>query len=200
MPSPLSDDPVELLRQAQAGSNEAATRFYELYKKPMLRAIRRRLDSRLRRAFDSDDFVQDAFKEILAKEFAAADFSTPHALLAFVSKTAENKVRDKLRKHLQSQRSSFGHETSLDQLQSAAEIEAPRTEPLDAEDRARLQKEMSKLPPAYRAIMESWLEGHKPADIAVFLAIDVGIVYRCVESTKRKWKNDWMITVGPNMT
>ena len=54
------------------------------------------------------------------------------------------------------------------------------------ENRARLQKELSKLPPAYRAIMEFWIEGKKPAEIAQLLDIDVGIAYRCIESTKRK--------------
>src|SRR5437867_52272 len=54
----------DLVRDAQAGSSDAATKVYERCRRPLLAAIRRVMSPELRRLFDSDDFLIDALTEV----------------------------------------------------------------------------------------------------------------------------------------
>ena len=196
MPTSPENDLADLVHQAQAGSNGAAKILFDKWQKPLLRVIRQKLDRRLRRIFDSDDFVQGAMAEFFARALEAGDFDTPQGLLAYVKTIAENKVRDAARKYLQSQRSNFTKDVPLEQTAAAKHVITGTASPdgeFADETMGRLRMEMAKLPLVDRTIMEFLVNGHKPAAIARFLNLDMEFVYRRIGSAKRTAKKNWVM-------
>src|SRR5439155_480487 len=82
----------ELLREAQAGSDEAAKELYETYVAHVLRCVRNRMWHRLRSKFDSQDFVQQVWASFFVGQAPLPNFETPDDLVAFLIRLATNKV------------------------------------------------------------------------------------------------------------
>src|SRR5437764_14838321 len=74
----------ELLREAQAGSEEAAKELYETYVSHVLRCVRNRMWHRLRSKFDSQDFVQQVWASFFVGDVTLPDFQTPDDLIAYL--------------------------------------------------------------------------------------------------------------------
>src|SRR4051812_9555119 len=72
-PRPFQD----LLREAQAGSPEAARELYDTYVAHVLRCVRNRMWHRLRSKFDSQDFVQQVWASFFVGDTKPPDFATP---------------------------------------------------------------------------------------------------------------------------
>lgn len=185
MPASSSDDIRDLFTRAHAGDQEAAQILFDKWREPMLYVIRKQLDRRLRRIFDSTDFVQEALAELFARQIAVADFSTPQAFMAFVKRIAENKVRDSVRKHLQSQRSNISKEVPLDRLPTAEEARILCADGDGGPVEERLRARLEKLPLVHKKIMELWLDGHSPSAIAAALGLETKAVYRCMERSRQ---------------
>jgi len=103
----MSDDMEQqkfrtLLREAQAGSDEAARELYDTYGQYIQKCVRHRLWRRLRSKFDSQDFVQQVWLSFFRDE-SLPDFQSPGELLAYFKAMAENKVTFEAR-HRQMQR------------------------------------------------------------------------------------------------
>ncbi len=105
-----------LIRQAQAGSAEAAEAFAKEFGPALLDHIRKLLQQspRLRRMFDSSDFLQETLISIFCKRFEEELLDCPAALWSYVMKIATNRIRDSQRKYLLSERFSLKHEVPLD--------------------------------------------------------------------------------------
>ncbi len=82
----------ELLREAQAGSEEAAKELYETYVSHVVRCVRNRMWHRLRSKFDSQDFVQQVWASFFVGDTSLPDFQTPDDLIAYLMRLATNKV------------------------------------------------------------------------------------------------------------
>src|SRR5262245_40754352 len=91
-----------LLREAQAGSEDAARELYDTYVQYIRKCVRHRLWRRLRSKFDSQDFVQQVWLSFF-RDGSLPDFQTPAELLAYFKSMAENKVTFEAR-HRQMQR------------------------------------------------------------------------------------------------
>ncbi len=165
MPTPFPADVGELIRQAQAGSQEAAGLVYERCREPLLAVIRKGLSHPLRRLYDSDDFLNDALAEVFSRKFSAEVLDSPQALAAYLRRIAENKVRDAARKRLLSKRFTIVLEESFDAAR-INEMEPCSTEftPEEAlvlrelvED--RLIAFLDELPAVYQAIVRLVLDG-----------------------------------------
>lgn len=90
----------ELIQQAQAGSPEAFHRIIEQYGGHVYRAVRRRMDRRVRSKFDSDDFVQAVWVSFFEKRKQIGSFAKPEQLIGFLAQVASNKVTDECRRRL----------------------------------------------------------------------------------------------------
>ena len=78
----------DLMRQVQAGSEEAARRLCDVYGSHILRVVRRRLPDHLRSKFDSIDFVQDVWASFFADPPQELGFDNPNALVAYLVRRA----------------------------------------------------------------------------------------------------------------
>jgi RNA polymerase sigma-70 factor (ECF subfamily) len=104
----------DLMQQVIAGSEEAAAVLLRDYEPILIRAIRKRLDKRLRSKFDSIDFAQDVWASFFADDQRKRNFQTPEELLGFLTRVAQYKVADKNRQRTRLQKYNVTREQSMD--------------------------------------------------------------------------------------
>jgi RNA polymerase sigma factor (sigma-70 family) len=199
MPGPTPNPLVDLFRQAQAGSEEAATTLFEHWGVPLLHVIRHRLSHPLRRIFDSDDFLLETFAEALIRKLNEDVFKSPQTLLAYLQKMAVNKVRDAERKYLGTQRYNIGNDVPLDGLGPQPDVPSKEPPPLAKLISKELVEEaftqvVERLPPFYRNIVQLLLDGRTPKEIAAETGVKQKDVYRLIQRIRQlPWMDGWMI-------
>lgn len=114
------DDFRDLLRAASAGSREARAQLHDRYSRFVAARIRQRMRAPLRRRFDTQDFVQSVFAEVLRDLPRFEDRGEP-AFRHWLYVKAEGKLRDQARRH--AGRSGQRREATLGTDEAAA-IEA----------------------------------------------------------------------------
>lgn len=170
-----------LMDQVLAGSEDAAKRLVRTYGPAVLRAVRRKLNGRLRSKFDSDDFVQDVWASFFASPPRNHVFTSPHDLAAYLIRVARNKVIDVVRQRLHRQRYDVTREQSLQSGDGALEHRlvsphaSPSTVAMTAEEWEVL---LRKVPLVYRAVLLRYREGQTPAQIAAAQGISERTVRR----------------------
>jgi RNA polymerase sigma factor (sigma-70 family) len=103
----------ELLEQARQDSGACAQEIVERYGPYILRAVRRRLNKRLRSKFDSVDFVQAVWASFFALSNDRLQFNEPKELVDFLMGLARNKVVDAVRQRLETQKYDVKRELPL---------------------------------------------------------------------------------------
>ncbi len=189
------DDLLELVRQAQAGSDQAARTLLERCREPLLTVIRRLLSPVLRRLYDSTDFLAETFAAIFTKHFSDEVLKSPESLWFYLKKTAENKVRDAQRKFLATKRHDLRREVLVEDIRIADEFCSKELSPADAlllkelvED--RLDHLMNEVPPLMAAILKLSLQGYLGTEIAAQLGLEPRRVYRAMEWLRKKIMED----------
>jgi RNA polymerase sigma factor (sigma-70 family) len=89
-----------LLEQVRQGSEEAAWELIEVYGPHIFRAVRRKLNARMRSKFDSADFVQAVWASFFTSRSQILSFEQPDELIAFLSAMAHNKVISEVRRRM----------------------------------------------------------------------------------------------------
>ncbi len=187
------DDLLDLVRRAQAGSADSAQILFDRCRQPLLAVIRKVLLPRLRKLYDSDDFLAETFAAIFTRHFSDDVLDSPESLWPYLRKIAENKVRDAERKHLAGKRRDLAREVSLDKTHD--ELRSNDLSPLETlllkelvED--RLEDLVSQVPPLLGAILELLLQGFTSAEIAHRLKLETKRVYRAMDWLKSKIMED----------
>jgi len=139
--SQRQDDLLALVRQAQAGSNQAAHTLLERCREPLLIVIRKLLSPVLRRLYDSNDFLAETLAAIFMKHFSDEVLESPESFWLYLKKTAENKVRDAQRKYLVAKRRDLRREVPLEEIGIADELLSKGLSPADAMGRRRTRSE-----------------------------------------------------------
>jgi RNA polymerase sigma factor (sigma-70 family) len=180
----------DLMRQVQAGSQEAARRLCDEYGSHILRVVRRRLPEQLRSKFDSIDFVQDVWASFFADPPREQRFDSPNALVAYLIRLAQNKVVAAYRQRLYSDKHGVRRETAL---QTAV---ADVTDPLP--DRRqhtpsqwvmadeRWQRMLSGQTPARRLALLMLREGSSHREVAERLGLSPKAIQRLLERLLRR--------------
>jgi RNA polymerase sigma factor (sigma-70 family) len=184
--SPPVDDAQELHRlmeEIRAGSQEAVRELLEEYGDTLLFVIRRRLAPRLRRQFDSADFLQAVWASFFTVRQQQRHFDTPEALMSFLVRIATNKVSDAARQVLHAQKRGADRTCSLDDptAEYSQRLIGPQPTPsqivLAEEQWDRLLDEQ---PLPYRRVLELLREGHTQGEVAEQLRLSVKTVRRVV--------------------
>jgi RNA polymerase sigma-70 factor (ECF subfamily) len=103
----------ELLERARQDSEGSAQEIVERYGPYILRAVRRRLNKKLRSKFDSVDFVQAVWASFFALPANRLQFERPQQLVDFLMGLARNKVVDAVRQRLETQKYDVNRELPL---------------------------------------------------------------------------------------
>jgi DNA-directed RNA polymerase specialized sigma24 family protein len=171
----VSSDFKRLLEEAQAGREGAAQQLYDEYGPYILRAVRRRLQARLRRRFDSIDFTQDVWASFFGHVASEYELDSPAQLVGLLTTMARNKVADMGRR-----RGPAQPETSLEQdLNRGAGIASTQATPSQivmAEEEWR--KLLAEQRPVHRRILLLLREGQADATIAENLGLSLKTVQR----------------------
>lgn len=174
----------ELMKQVIAGSDEAAAKLLREFEPVLLRAIRRRLDKRLRSKFDSIDFAQDVWASFFAGNGKKRQFDTAENLLAFLAAIARNKVRDKTRQRLKLQKYNVLREQSMDDSTTfdrdgvASDQPTPSYIVMSQEE---WNEFLRKQRPAHRMIFVLLRDGRSCAEVAREMGISARYVQRVAE-------------------
>lgn len=115
MPNGEANSFRELIKNVHEGSAEAFHSVIEQYGSHVYRAVRRRLDRRMRSKFDSGDFVQAVWASFFEKRQQLGTFDEPAKLIGFLIQVASNKVVDEFRRRLRSQRYDVRREQRIDE-------------------------------------------------------------------------------------
>ncbi len=84
---------LELVKRAQAGSDEALSTLFQRYYERVRRIVRIRLGSRLRSRMESGDILQDTFLSALGS-FDHFEMRDEASFIQWLSRIAENQIRD----------------------------------------------------------------------------------------------------------
>ena len=167
----------ELVRLAQAGDQQAATELYAACREPMLRTIRAIIPLRLRKMYDSEDFVQEGMINLFTAKFESEILASPARFWAYLKQLVENRVHDVARKYLATGRFGFMRETAISdrEMQSIADESS-----FSLEDAIllknlavdHLNEILNRLKISDRAMALVFLRGYHLADVAKTLSID----------------------------
>ncbi len=92
-------DFATLMAELKEGSEEAVRELLDRYGDHIFRAVRRRMNHKMRAQFDSEDFCQAVWKSFFANRDENVDrFETPQELINFLKEVAKNKVIDEYRR------------------------------------------------------------------------------------------------------
>jgi len=174
-----------LLRQVQAGSDEAARQLYETYVKHVLRVVRHRMWHRLRSQYDSADFVQQVWASFFDVRHTLPDFQTPEDLVNYLLAMARNKVAMAGRARQAAKRDIDLEirieEESLLAGPRAARDPTPSSVAIAGEQYDRL---VTQQPLNVREVAELRIEGRTFDEIAEELAIDESTARRKIQQLK----------------
>ena len=151
-----------LVTLAKDGDQSALAQLCKAYTERVLRIVRMRMGPELRSKLESMDLVQDAFISVL-RDMGDFTYQNEGDFLRWVSKIAENRIRDNLDKFHADKR-DIHKEIPLNDNSSTTQDTFVRVSgPVDAatpslimskkEDLNKLEKAMDKLKPEYRKVI-----------------------------------------------
>lgn len=158
----VNNQTQRLVILAQSGDQSALDQLCKVYNERVLRIIRMRMGPELRTKLQSMDLVQDAFISAL-RSIENFTYKNEGDFLRWVSKIAENRLRDNLDK-LHANKRDIRKEIPLKDNRSSTQDAFVRISgPVDTttpslimsrrEDLNRLEKAMDKLKPEYREVI-----------------------------------------------
>lgn len=152
---------LELVRQAQAGDQDALSRLFQRYYDRLRRCVRVRLGSRLRARMDTEDILQPAFAKAFEK-FDRFEMRHEGSLLHWLAEIAERQLHDALDRVNAKKRTAPGGERSLDDegdsgSGTAVQVPSDATGPLEKTSRSEretaVEECLEQLPEHYRMII-----------------------------------------------
>ena len=151
-----------LVTLAQDGDEAAVNRLCKVYNERVLRIIRMRMGPELRTKMQSMDLVQDAFISAL-RSLENFTYKNEGDFLRWVSKIAENRIRDNFdkihankrdaRKEIPLNNNSSTTQDTFVGITGPVDNATPSLIMSKREDLNRLEKAMEKLKPEYREVI-----------------------------------------------
>jgi RNA polymerase sigma-70 factor, ECF subfamily len=180
-----------LMAQIAAGSESAVESLVNQYGSQLCRAVRRRLNPRLRSKFDTGDFVQAVWASFFFDREKLARFEHSGDFVAFLTKMAQNKVVDECRRRLQTQKTNLQRERSIS-AEASEEIVLRSREPAPSQvaiRNERWERMLNGLPEQYRRILELRAAGETQEEIAGRLGISERTVRRVLAKLQIRVEN-----------
>jgi RNA polymerase sigma factor (sigma-70 family) len=170
---------AELMAGVQAGAEEAARELVETHQNLLLWLVRKQLPGVLRRAFDSQDFVQVAWNSVFRHRSRLGRFERAEEFTAFLAAVVNHKVGMEVRRRLLLQKHNVNRERQLDSHGAVSAANDPTPSQV-AIARERWSRLLESLPTHYRKMMYMRYLGHSTREIAQEMGMDEGSVRRIV--------------------
>lgn len=166
---------AELLAGCRRGDAAAFAVVVERYLPHVRQAVRRRLSARLRARFDSTDFAQEVWASFFKVTLDRLDLPDEGALVAYLSRMAENKVLEECR-HQTTLKVNIRRDVSLTELGELPDRPAGE-DPAD-ERWAAITRELTD---RERAVLALLRDGHTREAVAERLGLTGRTVRRLLE-------------------
>jgi RNA polymerase sigma factor (sigma-70 family) len=173
-----------LLQRVREGSEDAAWELIGVYGPHIFRAVRRKLNSRMRPKFDSADFVQAVWASFFTSRSQIVCFNQPEELIAFLSTMAHNKVISELRRRMVYQNHNITREEPLHDSALPAPQFPVGHQPTPSQvavARERWKKMVAGQPQHYREILSLRYMGETYEQIAEKVGLHERTVRKVVE-------------------
>ncbi|MEX2559942.1 MAG: sigma-70 family RNA polymerase sigma factor [Pirellulales bacterium] len=187
----MSDDPAaendrrfaELMEGIRNGSQEAANQLVAEYGEYVERAVRRMLNKKMRRQFDSADFTQAVWTSLFSDPAFFERVDGPESLARYVLGAGRNKVTEEFRRLLQTRKYNVNRERSLDGSAEYDALQVAARQPTPSQVAATneaLARAMAKLPLHYQEIFRLRRSGMTQAEIAARTGLHIRTVQRVI--------------------
>jgi RNA polymerase sigma factor (sigma-70 family) len=184
----------ELMRQVQTGSPEAARRLCDQYGSHVMRVIRRRLPDYLRPRYDSIDFQQDVWASFFAQLAEHHRFDDPSALIAYLSRLAQNKVLMEQRRGLAAKRDVWRDRAMQPQAAAGETMTEVQPDPrahtpslwMMADE--RWEQMLAAQPPLKRRMLLMLREGCSHGEVAAQLGLHPKAIQRVLRRLVRDYE------------
>lgn len=170
-----------LMHHVRAGSPIAGAALVEEFGHHVKRVVRKHLRHDLRSIFDSDDFVQETWRDFFAQGMKDAHFANADELSAFLATIAKRKVIMSQRQWLTSQRRSLHKQQSLADLEDPEASSPPDPAPLPEEtasQKEEVNRVLDQLANRNRLIVLLLWEGYTHAEVSKELGVTEKTVQR----------------------
>lgn len=183
-----NDEFQNLMQRVRQGSEEAVQEFLDVYGHHVYRAVRRRLNRKLRSKFDSQDFVQMVWASFFENLSTISTFDRPEAVVGFLIRVATNKVIDECRRRL-TMKYNVNHEFSLDGSAEWVKRAAATTDPTPsgiAVANEQWHRLIDGQPSRYRRILELRFAGETYENIAEEVNVSEKTVRRVIRRLSQR--------------
>ncbi|GIW89224.1 MAG: hypothetical protein KatS3mg108_3548 [Isosphaeraceae bacterium] len=191
-PSLSPDDLNGLLPRMRGGDEHAWRLMFEACYPKVQRAIRARMTSRaMRSLYDSTDLANDVWKS-LAGNWNRYHFESVDALMSFLLKEADCKLKDASRRH-HTRKRDCTREQPLTSFEREGQhfweptSDEPTASQVVAADETR-QQLLARLDPDERMVVELRGHGYSTEEIAERVGWHVRKVQRLLQSLERHWR------------
>jgi RNA polymerase sigma factor (sigma-70 family) len=181
-----SDEFGPLLQRAALGDEAAAELILQEFAPKVLRAVRLRLNRKLRRDFDSTDFVQAVWMSFFDGLSGVERFADTRALCGYLTKMAERKVLMGIRRQGRQKRDVSRERP----MESDVVDNQPIVSPTDTPSERMVafetwEKLLSSLPLHHQRILSLRAEGYTQGEIAETLKVSEITVRRVIAAMKK---------------
>lgn len=174
-----------LITEMRSGSESAYRQFVFEYGPHVLRVVRRHLNNKLRRLYDSEDFQQAVWASFFAKESEESTAKDVKNVGAYLAIIARNKVLEAVRKRLQTKKTDVSRECSIKKAMDNDLIcrDASASQVAIADEvKDRLLRGRPRL---HQHILCLLLDGHSKEEVAKRLGLSSKTVSRLVSRLVR---------------
>lgn len=191
----MADTPLDfqtLMRRAREGSPEATQELFERFSDRIRQVIRMRISRRLRREYDSQDFLQSTWASFfLGTPPEGVTFDNPDELLTFLVTMAYNKVAQAYRDRCHARRRSRAREErSVQDLPEDSRPDLAVRQPTPsqlaiAEEHWELLQRGQ--PPQVRRILEMLRAGHTHLEVAAEVDVHPKVIQRLLRKLNERF-------------
>jgi RNA polymerase sigma factor (sigma-70 family) len=177
----MADANVEferLMERLRAGEPAAVEELCRKYADHVLRAVRRKLQPRMRRQYDSTDFMQDVWGSFVAVPPETFTFATPQDLIHYLAGMAAHKVLNATRGRYNTAKRGAASEQPILQEPAAPRNESASQVAIAGE---RWQQLIEGLTPPQRQVVQLLQEGFTYAEIAGRLNLHPKAIQRLIQ-------------------
>ncbi len=175
----------ELMARVRDGSQEAAAELVAQYGEMVFNAVRKLFPQGLRRAFDSEDLVQVAWRSVFRHLSRLGRFETPAEFAAFLDTLATNKVRLEVRRRYGQKKHNVNRECPIGSQLDRFPDGGPTPSQM-----AIVQERWVQLyecqPARFQEVIRLKLKGHSPKEIASQVGLHEGSVRRILRNIHRE--------------
>jgi RNA polymerase sigma factor (sigma-70 family) len=167
-----------LLQQARAGDGDAARRLCQEHSETLRRVVRRHLDRKLRREFESDDFLQSVWASFFARMNGTRPFRSRQEFEQYLCAVARNKVIDTGRRRLHTLKHAAVKQESWSRKAERAAFGREPTPSQAIIGNERWEEMRASLPPIQQEMLDMLRQGYTHREIAQRFKMHPKVVQR----------------------